>query len=225
MKRSLLKLYAAYLFIIPGVSMISYELYRDDLGLERDMNIWSWLFFLPVVMHIGFGVSTLDASKSLLSIVWMLVRVPIGIITMTLAFDWDLLFAFSVSYGLEVFGFTIGMFIGALLRSANISFLKRLISIGVVGLISVLVYARFHLVLDDYIQWGQGSWLEVTAGILFIFLSVLPFIRVFVKGRVDRPEDEKVPPVFKNTTPAIAISAVLYSFILPMITHFMMEGF
>ncbi len=219
----LINIYIFYLFVIPMVSIISYELMLKDRNIESTPNWWNWLFFLPIVIQISFAVNNLKVARTTLGLAFTLLRIPLGIIILTYLYGWSALYATSSCFAFEVFGFCLGLLFGAVLRKADISLKLRLLSIALcIGLVS-MVYYRFIWLFRDYFHTANNSWLEVVGGIGCLLVAAGPYLRVFIVGAAGKDFNMGESKLSRRMTPALGISAVFYGFGVPFIVYMLTE--
>jgi hypothetical protein len=221
----LIRTYLFYLFIIPAVSIIGYELLLDDVGEKQTPTWWNWLFFIPIVMQIGFVINNLKVPGTSIGLLLMIIRIPAEVVVMSYLFEWDIFYALSIIFAIELFGFCIGLLMGTMFRKAAITAKHRLASFLLVVGIVALVYFRFELIFYMFINPDKNSILQIISGIVCIVIAALPHIRVFVAGKDDVDVKMGTSDLSDKMTPAVAISAVVYAFILPLVLYFILEGF
>lgn len=219
----LIRLYILYIFVIPSVSIIFYEFLLDEEGSDPTSFFWNFVFFIPLIVHITFVINNLKVPQSSIGLLLMIIRVPFEILVMTLIFEWDLLYALSIVYALELVGFCIGLLLGTVFRKAEITSKHRALSFGLaLGIVSI-VFVRFRLVFELYMQTEMGSAIQIAAAIICVAVAATPHVRVFIAGKEETEIKMGTSKLSEKLTPIVAVAAIVYAVILPIVLSAIMD--
>jgi hypothetical protein len=215
--RILIRLYIAYIFIVPVLSVLAYEYfverYHPEIGyhLEETHNSLIVVFFLPICMHTVFILNNLKVGNSF-NILFLMLRVPIELVICHFIFGWNILYSFSMVYVVEIFAFITGLVFGTIFRKAPITITHRLISFIIAAVLLVLVYFRFYNCFDIYLDSKIGNLYEYSTAILGLAIAAMPYIRIFIHG--DITETSKF---FEKIVSYLVLSILLNILIIPFI--------
>ena len=193
------------LFIIPLVSMSCYDIFYGKGG------IWSFIFGIVVVMHIGFVLNNLRVRENPIWSWWAVFGIPLQTFIFGWWLEWSSLEGFIHVYIFEIMGLCIGLLFGAVFRVATISIKHRLVSIVLALIFVVTVYFRFQNIFDGYLEtldYKNGMALFIP-----VLTASIPFMRLFVLGKEGEDLNMSSSPLIEKLSGPMGIGTILYIFL------------
>ena len=223
-ERFLIRVYLVYLFIVPVVSVLSYEVFVEESSFRHTAHgAWQLAFGFVIVIQLGLTVNNLRVGKSIFSLVMLFLRTPLEVAVLAFIFEWDIWYALTIVYALEVLGLIIGLCVGVIFRKAEITLQHRILS-GVIALFFLLaVYYRFHVVLDLYLHFTDNSIYMWLIAIACVIPVSIPYIQLFVKGEDGKNLNMGNSTLMESLTGVFAVAALFYIVALPILSGLFAE--
>lgn len=224
LEKIFLRVFFVYIILGPAISVLGYDMFIETTSYRHTApGFWQFVFAFVIVIQIGMVLNNLHVGKSALHVFMLTFRTPIEVAILALLFQWNVWYAISVVYAIEVLGLCIGIFAGVVFRKANITVTHRLLSAGVIALFLMATYFRFEVVLNLFLEVTTDSfWSWVIAAACLVPAS-LPYIKMFVSGEDGKNLNMGTTPLMHKMTPVLGIAALFYFIGLPLLSALLSE--
>lgn len=178
--RFLIRIYLAYLFLIPGISM-----FMHDQNFDRAPG---WTFFtclIVITIHLGFVINNFYVPATSLRTLFLIIRLPLEILIFSLFQHWSAEIVLTSLYAFELVGFAIGLTSGTLFRKAPIKLMHRLVSLLLAVGISYTAIMRFSGMTKEIFESESNIWLSLVMLIIGIVTATIPYAKMFIGGQDD----------------------------------------